>query len=95
MPNVISTLNKHNTSCLNNPDNKVDAKQCNCKSDKNHPLNGCCRNSIVYKTFLKTDKTDKFYYGSCKTSFKLQYNNHNQSFKGNKKINSTKLSKVV
>ena len=81
--------------CLNNSDNKVDAKQCNCRSDKNCPLNGkCCRNSIVYKAFLKTGKTDKFYYGSCETLFKLRYNSHKQSFKDNRKINSTKLSKT-
>ena len=70
MPNVKSMINKQNTSRLNNSDNKVDAKQCNCRSDKNCPLNGkCCRNSIVYKASLKTGKTDKFYYGSCETLF--------------------------
>ena len=37
----------------------------------------------------------KFYYGSCETSFKLRYNNHNQSFKDNSEINCTKLSKAV
>ena len=98
MPNVKSIINKQNTSRLNNSDNKVDAKQCNCRSDKNCPLNGkCCRNSVVYEASLKTGETDKFYYyGSSKTSFKLRYNNnHNQSFKDNRKINSTELSKAV
>ena len=96
MPNMKSMINKQNTSRLNNSDNKVDAKQCNCRSDKNCPLNGkCCRNSVVYKASLKTDETDKFYYGSCETSFKLRYNNHNQSFKDSRKINSTELSKAV
>ena len=96
LPNMKSMINKQNTSRLNNSDNKVDAKQCNCRSDKNCPLNGkCCRNSVVYKASLKTDETDKFYYGSCETSFKLRYNNHNQSFKDSRKINSTELSKAV
>ena len=90
-----SMINKQNTSRLNNSDNKVDAKQCNCRSDKNCRLNGkCCRNSVVYKASLKTGETDKFYYGSCETSFKLRYNNHNQSFKDSRKINSTELSKA-
>ena len=86
MPNVKSIINKQNTSRLNNSDNKVDAKQCNCRSDKNCPLNGkCCRNSIVYEASLKTGETDKFYYyDSSKTSFKLRCNNHNQSFKDNR-----------
>ena len=54
MPNMKSMINKQNTSRLNNSDNKVDAKQCNCRSDKNCPLNGkCCRNSVVYKASLK------------------------------------------
>ena len=93
MPTVKSMINKQNTSRLNNSDNKVDAKQYNCRSDKNCPLNGkCCRNSIVYKASLKTGETDKFYY---ETLFKLRYNNHNQSFKDSKKINSTELSKAV
>ena len=73
MPNMKSTIiNNQNTSRLNNSDNKVDAKQCNCRSDKNCLLNEkCCRNSIVYKASLKFGETDKFYYGSCKISFKL------------------------
>ena len=96
MPNMKSMINKQNTSRLNNSDNKVDAKQCNCRSDKNFPLNGkCCRNSVVYKASLKTGETDKLYYGSCETSFKLRYNNHNLSFKNSRKINSTELSKTV
>ena len=65
------------------------------RSAINCPLNRkCCRNSIVYKAFLKTGQTDKLYYGSCETSFKLRYNNRNQSFKDNRKINSTELSKA-
>ena len=96
MPNVKSIINKQNTSRLNNPDTKVDAKQCNCRSAKNCSRNDkCCINSIVYKVSLKTGETDKFYYGSCKSSFKLRYNNHNQSFKDDRKINSTDLSKAV
>ena len=96
MPNVKSIINKQNTSRVNNSYNKVDGKQCNCRLGKNCPLNGkCCRNSIVYKASLKTGETDKFYYGSCETSFKLQYSNHNQSFKDHRKINSTELSKAV
>ena len=49
---------------------------------------------IRTRTNFITD-TDKFYYGSCETSFKLRYNNHNQFFKDNRKIKSTKLSKAV
>ena len=87
MPNAKSMINKQNTSRLNNSDNKVDAKQCNCRSDKNCPLNGkCCRNSIVYKVSLKIGETDKFYYGSCETSFKLRYNNINNPLKTIEKL---------
>ena len=72
MPNLKSIINKQNTLCLNNPDQKVDAKQCNCRSSKNCLFNGkCCRNLTVYKASLKTGETDKFYYGSCETTFKL------------------------
>ena len=59
-------------SRLNNSDNKVAVKQCNCRSNKNCSLNGkCCRKSTVYKASLKTGESNKFYYGSCETSFKL------------------------
>ena len=34
MPNVKSIINKQNTSRVNNSDNKVDAKQCNCSQIK-------------------------------------------------------------
>ena len=44
---------------------------------------------------MKTGDTDKFYYGSGETTFKLRYDNNNQSFKDNRKINSTELSKAV
>ena len=81
MPNVKSMINKQNTSRLNNSDNKEHLTE-----------NGT---ETVYKASLKTGETDKFYYGSCKTSFKLRYNNHNQSFKDNRKIKSTALSKDV
>ena len=39
MPNIKSIINKQNTSRLNNQDNKINTKQCNCKSAKNCPLN--------------------------------------------------------
>ena len=94
--NLKSIINKQNTSCLSNPNNKVDVKQRNCRLPKNCPLNRkCCRNSMVYKVSLKTGDMDKFSYGSCETSFKLCYDNHNQSFKDNRKINSTELSKAI
>ena len=67
MPNMKSMINKQNTSRLNNSDNKVDAKQCNCRPNKNCSLNGkCCRNSIVYKASLKTGETDKFFTAAAK-----------------------------
>ena len=72
MLSLKSIINQQNLLCLSTPDNKVDAKQCNSRSAKNCPLNGkSCRDSIVYKASLKTGKTDKFYYGSCETTFKL------------------------
>ena len=69
-------ISTHTVICLNNQVNKTNARQCNCSTAKNFQLNGkCCKNSIVYKNSLKTDKTNKFYYGICETTFKLRYNN--------------------
>ena len=42
MPNVKFIINKQNTSRLSNPDNKVDAKQCNRRLAKNCLFNGKC-----------------------------------------------------
>ena len=47
------------------------------------------------KASLKTGEMNKFHYKSYETTFKLWYNNHNQSFKENRKINFTELSKTV
>ena len=44
---------------------------------------------------MKSGETDKFYYGNCETTFKLRYNNHDQSLKNNRKINSIELPKAV
>ena len=38
------------------------------------------------QSLFRTGKTDKFHYGSCETTFKLRYNNHNQSLKTQKKL---------
>ena len=89
MPNVKFIISKQNTSRLNNSNNKVDAKQFNCRSAIKLPTQWKILqklNSRLYKASLKTGQTDKLYYGSCGTSFKLRYNNHNQSFKDNRKL---------
>ena len=39
MPNIKSSIHKQNTSPLNNQDNKINTKQCNCRSAKNCPQN--------------------------------------------------------
>ena len=94
MPNVKSMINKQNTSRLNNSENKVDAKQYNCRSDKNCALNGkCCRNSIVYKASLKTGETDKFYYDNCETSFNSDIITINNPLKTIEKLTPLNYSK--
>ena len=58
------------------------------------PLDGKCRkSSIVYKACLLCNIANN-YYGCCETEFKARFNNHSQSFKYQRKSNTTELSKA-
>ena len=83
MSNNKSRINAHNRDILQNTPSK-NAKQCNCQQKKNCPMNGAClKESLVYcATISCNDKNykSKLYNGSCETSFKKRYSNHQKSF---------------
>ena len=57
---------------------------CNCQQKENCPMKGACLKEVLvyYTTISWNDKNykPKLYKGSCETSFKKRYSNHNKSF---------------
>ena len=96
MPNMAAIISRHNKIVLSN---KTTANSttppCNYRNKVNCPLEGKChKSSIVYKACLLSGNTANNYYGCCETEFKISFNNHNQSFKFQRKSNATKLFKA-
>jgi len=97
MPNVKSSIDSHNKSCLNKDRNDEPKKKpCNCRDKQKCPLDGECReNGIVYQATVITKNNQKTYVGLTDTEFKQRYSNHKQSFVNPKLRNTTELSKYV
>ena len=98
MQNMQAIINRHNKTLLAKKGNlnTTSSKTCNCRVKADCPLRGnCLVKSIVYQATLESSDGPKIYYGSCSTTFKARFYNHNQSFKHPKKRHATELSKVV
>ena len=76
MPNIKTKINAHNRYILWN----TPSKHCNCQQKENCPTNGACLSLVYYATINYKDKNykPKLYKGSCETSFKKRYSNHNK-----------------
>ena len=72
-------------------------KPCNCQKNKKCPLDSkCCHETLVYKAEVEIENGDKKNYIGCtEGSFKIRYNGHTDSFRNEKKKNSTALSAIV
>ena len=66
-------------------------------SERQMSLNGKCRiKSIVYKVSITAPNiSTRHYFGLCETEFKVRFYNHRSSFKDQRKMNATELSKAV
>ena len=98
MQNMQAIINRHDKTLLAKKGNvnTTSSKTCNCRVKADCPLQGnCLVKSIVYQATLESSDGPKIYYGSCSTSFKAWFYNHNQSFKHPKKRHATELSKAV
>ena len=103
MPNMKSIINNHNKKILNDDINKNDMcsnnnknRKCNCRNKLNCPLNNeCLTEAIVYKATVQTDQEIATYIGSCESSFKTRYYNHNKSFNNENYKKETKLSNYI
>ena len=95
MENIKSTISNHNHELLSN--DLPASAQCNCKHEKECPLDGkCLVKNIVYKAEIASQNgTVKTYIGMTSNSFKERYRNHLKSFNHRQYSSETELSKHV
>ena len=97
MPNMNSYTYMHNQKVLNDKPNETGINNCNCRNKDTCPLPKSCQTKcIVYQANIDCDIAgykQKCYLGSCETTFKDRYGNHNESFNHVKYQNDTELSK--
>ena len=96
MPNMACIIKNHNNKLIY-PTTNTDEMPCNCTTKSECPLNGKCRiKSIVYKASITAPNIPtRHYFGLCETEFKARFYNHRLSFKDQRKMNATELSKAV
>ena len=84
MENIKSTISNHNHELLSN--DLPASAQCNCKNEKECPLDGkCLVKNIVYKADIPSQNGPvKTYIGMTSNSFKEIYRNHLKSFNHNR-----------
>ena len=107
MSNVYGQISSNNKKILY-PEQQIQEKGCNCTNGiENCPIEGghCLTSNVIYHADLKfqerniftnrLENVHKTYTGSCSTTFKLRWNNHNQSIKWEHKELDTTLSKEI
>ena len=98
MPNIKAEIHKHNKSILEKAQQKNrDTQLCNSINKKQWLLNRqCLIQSIVYQANITANIPgfkEKVYLSISKTTFKVCYVNHKQSFTKQHHKNDTELSK--
>ena len=69
---------------------------CNCRIKDNCPFDGKrLHECTVYQANAVTNNECKECFGTAEGEFKLRYNNHTMSFRHNKRVNDTELSKYL
>ena len=97
LPNMSSIISSHNKKVLSNNTTQNDIT-CNCRKKELCPLKGKCQDkSVIYLCNVKTPENEQGsnYIGLTENNFKDRWNQHNHTFKHEKKANSTELSKHV
>ena len=98
MRNIKSIINSHNAKILF-PKRSTEQRTCNCLNKAKCPLEQkCLTTNIVYKvkvTSSNQNYQEKFYFGSCETTFKKQFSNHKKSFNLKEYKNETELSNEI
>ena len=97
MPNIKQIIASHNKKLLNST-TEIQQPGCNCRKNKQCPLQGhCLTTSIIYQaTVTRQDNNrQETYIGLTANDFKERYNQHTSDFRHNKDRNSTALSKYI
>ena len=93
--NMNSIISNHNRKVTETENKPID-RNCNCRDKQQCPLKGkCCATTVVYKAELDLGQTKKTYIGCTEGEFKTRFNGHSDSFRNEKKKNSTTLSTIV
>lgn len=91
MSNMASFIKGHNAKLLQ-PSRTADP--CNCRVKAICPLQGDCQTTnVVYQAEVSSNNEKKTYVGMTANTFKSRHTNHQSTFRHEKYINSTELSK--
>ena len=80
----------------NNKTTEEEKRTCNCRKPKECPLEGqCLKSAVVYQATVNTEATRYDYIGLTEETFKKRYNSHVTSFRHERFMASTELSKKI
>ena len=95
MVNMENLIRQNNARVLKNQEH-TEKRSSNCKVKDNCPLDGkCLRECIVYQANVITNNKYKEHFGTAEGEFKVRYNNCAMSFRHNRRVNDTELSKYL
>ena len=97
-PDMNAIISRHNKKILSNDETTESNKTCNCRKQRNRPLEcpldgRCLEKAIIYKATVTTSESSKFYIDATEQSFKKRYPEHKDSFSQRKFSTVTRLSK--
>ena len=102
MPNVKSSVNKHNKKILKKgreTNNNEPVKTCSCPRNTECPLDNCCyEKDLQYSAEVTTNLPNygtKVYKGICATTWKERFGNHKKSFNNEEYETETALSAEI
>ena len=100
MPNVSQIITAHNKYILKckEPEEVAKTTNCNCRKERQCPLNNNCLTSgVIYQAIVTRQDTmaEESYIGLTANTFKTRFNQHVATFKNEDKRNSTSLSEHI
>ncbi len=101
MPNVRSSVNKHNKKVLKKEEasSNEPVKTCSCPRNTECPLNNCCYEKDVQYSAEVTSNLPgygtKIYKGICSTTWKERFGKHKKSFNNEEYERDTALSAEI
>jgi hypothetical protein len=99
MPNIHQIVSSHNKRLINKPEPNTNINEnCNCKRDRQCPLNGnCLTSSVIYqaKVTRHDNQREETYVGLTENTFKSRFNGHTSSFRNEEHRKATTLSEYI